>query len=191
MAIRKVISNQLSVFSETGFTLLEIIISVTILATVSILITQVLFTTTHVNTKSGLVQDIKQNGDFALDVMSRLVRSATAITTACPAGQTTPTLAIQTADNNTTTFTCVSDGVSARIASVSASGTYYLTGTGITVSDLGAATCDRSTLTFSCPSGVGVAGPVMIRFSLGQLGSDTNAYSTSRTSFETTVSLRN
>lgn len=175
-----------------GFTLLEIIISVVILATVSILITQVLFTTTRVNTKSGVIQDIKQNGDFALDVMSRLIRASATNITTCDVGQlTSPSMTLQTDQNTTITFQCKSDGVSARIASVSASGTYYLTGSDVTVSATGGKTCDVSSLTFSCPAAPGVPGPVIIQFSLGPLGGDPTTFATAKTSFETTVSPRN
>lgn len=173
-----------------GFTLLEIIISVAALATVGILITQVLFTTTRVNTKSVLLQDIKQNGNFAIDVMGRMIRGALANTTICLSGTTTNELTILDQYGNPVTLKCKADGLSARIASVSGDKIDYLTGANVTIAS-GNICENNNSLTFSCPESAGVPGPVHIQFSLQQVGTDPNAFATSKTSFDTTVSPRN
>lgn len=172
-----------------GFTLLEILIAVGILATVSTLIAQVLFTTTHVNTKSVLVSEIKQNGNHAIESMDRVIRGAVSIDTACAPGA--PSTVVTDVHGDTVTFDCVSDGTAARIASVSSSGTAYLTGSGVTLSLSGGASCADSSLVFTCPAEGGLTRSVTIQFSLGQLGASANAFDTARSAFSDTVSLRN
>jgi prepilin-type N-terminal cleavage/methylation domain-containing protein len=172
-----------------GFTLMEILISVGILATVGTLITQVLFTTMHANTKSTLLTDVKQNGEFAMESMNRMVRAADSIESTCAQGDATSTTAvIRDIGGSTITFSCVSDGSTARIASISASGTAYLTGDSVTLSRTGAKTCDDSTLTFSCPDASGTS--MTIRFSLRQLGNAPDPYTGAENSFENTVNIR-
>ena len=137
------------IMKKNGFTLMEILISVGILAIVTTLIAQVLFTTTHVNKKTEILTDIKQDGNFALDVMARMVRAAKAIETSC----TTSTASITNNDNTVTTLRCLPDGNAARIASVSATtgAIVYLSGGNVTLSASGGTDCSDSSLVFSCP----------------------------------------
>lgn len=176
-----------------GFTLMEILISVGILATVGVLIVQVVFTTTNVNTKAALLADIKQNGEFAMDVMSRHIRGAASVETNCGIQEaTTPSAAIRTLEHATTTLLCHSDGVAARIASMDAQANIsYITGNTVTLSASGLTSCDDSTLSFSCLSGTGVAEPVTIQFTLRQTGTGTSIYDVSERSFVNTVNVRN
>lgn len=171
-----------------GFTLLEILVSVGILAIVVPLLAQVLFTTTHVNKKNEIITNIKQDGNFALDVIGRMVRSAKSIDV-CAGGD----LQITSPDNYTTTFTCVSDGNAARIASVSASWhpTMYLTSGNLTVSSSGGSTCTDSTLVFSCAPPVGIKNQAAVTFTLGKLGVSGNAYANGSASFQSTFGMRN
>jgi prepilin-type N-terminal cleavage/methylation domain-containing protein len=176
-----------------GFTLLEILISIGVLATVSTLIAQVLFTTTHVNKKTETLRDIKQNGEFTIDVIERLVRNANRLETVCDVDSvSTPAAIVRGADDRTTTLQCVSDGTVARIASVSATGSVsYLSGGNVTLSQSGGKSCDDSTLAFSCPPTTAIDEPMTVNFSLTSPGASISAFEKSTTSFQTTVSLRN
>ena len=159
-----------------GFTLVEIVVSVAILAIVATLLAQVLFSTTHVNKKTELVASIKQNGDFALDVIARMVRSASSIQTTCDVGVAT-SVQIIGADGNVTTIMCDSG----RIASVSAHPAYLTSDTVL---------C--SALTFSCPPADGsVQKDLTVSFTLGQVGVTETAYESGNGTFGTTISLRN
>lgn len=167
---------------QKGFSLLEILIGVGILAIVSTLIVQVLFTTTHANKKTKLMSDIKQNGAFALDVMERMVRESSAMTV------TATSVEITNPDASVTTFTCRSDGKVARIASVSGTGVVeYLTGGNVTLSTSGGATCADSSLSFQSVD----QSLLSITFSLGQSGVAGGAYESARSSFQGTVGVRN
>lgn len=177
-----------------GFTLLEILISVGILMTVAIFLTQVLFTTTHVNKKTEILTDIKRNGNFALDVIARMVRSAKTIATSCDGGEITASTArITNNDNTWTDIICRSDGSAARIASVGGTGvTTYLSGGNVTLSESGGTNCSDSTLAFSCPpAGGGIQSELTVSFTLGALGVAGSAYESGKSSFQSTIRMRN
>ncbi|MCX6793788.1 MAG: prepilin-type N-terminal cleavage/methylation domain-containing protein [Candidatus Gottesmanbacteria bacterium] len=177
-----------------GFTLLEILVSVGILAMVTILLAQVLFTTTHVNKKTELVINFKQNGTFVLDVIGRLVRASIAIETSCNSGQTsTPSARIRNADYNVTVLTCFSDGNVARIASVSGTGkVVYLSGGNVTLSASGGVNCSDSSLAFSCPpASGGMQSELIVSFTLGQPGVTGSAFESGKSSFQSTIGVRN
>lgn len=165
--------------ARQGFTLMEILISVGILAIVGTLIAQVVFTTTHVNKKTEILTDIKQDGNFALDVISRMVRSAKSIDV-CGGGE----LQITNPDNNVTILKCDAG----RIASESSMPTVYLSGGNVTLSQSGESTCTDSSLAFSCTP---AKNQVTITFTLGQLGVAGSAYESGSASFQSTISMRN
>lgn len=176
-----------------GYTLIEILVSIGILAIAAVLIVQVLFTTMHANTKTQILSDTKQNGSFALDVMSRMVRSAQLVQTSCGSGITTASsVQLTNADNTQTIFKCLSDGSSARIASVSGTGVIsYLTAGTVTVSASGGSTCNDSSLAFSCPPASGIQSSLTVAFTLGRLGVTGSAYESGSSSFQSTVDIRN
>lgn len=171
-----------------GFTLLEVIVSVSIVAVVGVAITQAFFSTTTSGSKSQALQEIKQNGDYALSIMERMIHNAVRVTNTCDAnGELTPALSIQNLDGGTTTFGCQAFESYTRIASSSGSAVVYLTDKGIS---LGAATCDTNTLTFTCTRDPGGATKVAIFFKLQTTGVGTAIQST-LPEFATTVTLRN
>lgn len=169
-----------------GFTLMEILVSVGIIAIVGTVIAQSFFSMVRTNIKSELLNNIKQNGDFAVDVMSRMMRSAASVTTTCTStGTTTQSLAIQNADGFTTTFNCVLDGNVARIASTSGSKTEYLTNRNVSLG----ADC-TNTLTFVCTALPNQKTQVQVLFTLGQVGTPADQFEKASTSFQTTVVTR-
>ncbi|MDD3531890.1 MAG: type II secretion system protein [Candidatus Shapirobacteria bacterium] len=56
---------------EPAFTLVELLVVVTIFAGLGILLVNSLFAILKSNTKSELIKEIRQNGSFALDVMTK------------------------------------------------------------------------------------------------------------------------
>lgn len=170
--------------NRQGFTLMEILISVGILAILGTLIAQVLFTTAHVNKKTEILTDIKQDGNFALDVIGRMVRSARSIDV-CGGGE----LQITNPNNNKTTFKCFLDGTAARIASESASHPrVYLTSGNVSLSSSG--DCNN-TIAFACSPSVAPQNQVTVTFTLGQLGVAGSAYESGSASFQNTIGMRN
>lgn len=173
--------------SRAGFTLLELVISVAIIAGIGTVIAQTFFVTTRSNTKVELQKEVKESGDYAIDIMGRIVRTAATITTACAdTGATTSSLTLTNPDGGTTTFACEVNAGVARIASISATRTDYLTSSSVTLG----ADCNTSTLSFVCASIAGTPNNVKINFTLSQKGVSPDQIEQASLPFQTSVSLR-
>lgn len=174
-----------------GFTLLEMVVALAIIALLSTVLSSVFISILRTNTKTERLKDVKQNGEIALESMVRMLQGARQVTTSCEStGTVVRSLSIVNSDGGTTTLECVSDGQSFRIASTSAQSTVYLTSGNVTLG--GTSSCDQSTLAFTCFVASGVPSSVMISFSLSQTGLPTGqAYESSGETFQTTASLRN
>lgn len=177
-----------------GFTLVEILLSVGILAIVATLLAQVLFTTTHVNTKTEILTGMKEDGNFALGIMERMVRMAVSVETTCAQGEVSANGArITNPDTYVTTLTCRSDGSAARIASVSGvpETIVYLSQANATLSVSGGADCTDSSLAFSCPpADGGVQSELVVTFILGKPGVAGSAYESGSAAFSGTIRTR-
>lgn len=173
-----------------GFTLIELIVAVAIIAGLGTVLVQALFTTTRSSTKVDRLTEVKQGGEYALNVIERMIRNARSLTAVCTSDGTTPTssAAITSPDGYETTFACAWSGSVTRIASVSAFGTQYLTSSSVT---LGGATCDADSLVFYCTSVADVAKSVKVTFQLSQKGTPVDQYEKASTTFQTNVSVRN
>jgi len=178
---------------QKGFTLLETLISISVIATVASLIVQVFFTTTRANIKTEVLKDVKQNGDVALDVMTRMIRNSLSVQGDCfVAGS--PTLDIQNPDGNITEFMCIYDSANGitRIASVSATTgeIQYLTSSNVTLG--GGINCNNgNSLGFSCTNTPNESDKITISFQLVQSGTPVSQFEKAETQFMTTVSSRN
>jgi hypothetical protein len=154
------------------------------------------------NNKTNIVREVKENGDRAMEIMTRLVQNASSINLAavsCPErGTPRPVLTeilLTNADNGVTTLKCIEsdiDGVTvARIASVSASQTIFLTGTTVSLGTSVLNSCDNNAIVFSCNSVNAVPTYVTISYTLRQKNKDSDIEDTSASVFQTTVTLRN
>ncbi len=174
---------------KNGFTLLEILVAIGVIALMGTLIAQVFFTTTRSNTKTEVQKNVKQNGDFAIEVMGRMIRGARTMATNCSAaGTTTTSIAITNQDGGTTTFGCLLDGTVTRIASTSAGRTDYLTDQNLTI---GGAACTGASLQFVCTAPSDQPSTVAITFQLSQKGTPADQFEKASASFQTTVAIRN
>lgn len=179
---------------KKGFTLLEILISITIAGAVGVLIAQVFFTTARSNTKTELLKDVKQNGEYAMGIMERMIRSALRVESTCSeTGTTLSTIEILNPNGDITTFGCFLDPDAnvTRIASTSATGVMeYLTSSNITIGGDTCADTDNS-LSFVCTSYPDQPSKVTISFSLSQLGTPTDQFERASVLFQTTAAPRN
>lgn len=174
---------------QQGFTLIEMVVSIAIIAVVGVALTQVFIATIRTNTKTELLKDVKQNGELALETMTRLIQNAKEITSACSIDGTSSTsLTVVGKDSGETTLECSLDGTTTRVASVSAQGTAYLTSGNVT---LGGGSCAASTLAFTCFGAAGIPTSVTITFDLAQLGNPGQAFEQASETFQTSVSMRN
>ena len=169
---------------KNGFTLIEILASIGVLSIVGVLLTQVFVTTTRTNTKTEVSQEVKQNGDYAISVMSRMLQNAYEITSTCEAiGTTDSQISFDNKDGSSVTFSCDNTGPTIRIASNSA----FLTNDTVT---LVGADCTAA-LTIVCTKLPDERERVKILFTLAQTSSAPESYTQNSESFQATVLLRN
>lgn len=175
-----------------GFTLLEILISISIAGAVGVLIAQVFFTTARTNTKTELLKDVKQNGEYAMGIIERMIRNSLRVESTClDTGTTLSSIDILNSNGDTTTFSCILDSGVTRIASTSSTATTeYLTSSNVTI---GGATCAdlANSLSFVCTSYPDQPSKVTVRFSLSQLGTPPDLFETASVLFQTTATPRN
>ena len=165
---------ELRIKNQSGFTLIEILVVSAILLTVGVMVVQLLFSSLKGGSKSAILSTVKENGDYALTVMERMIRNSREVLCS-------PTsLTIKNPDGNQTTFLC--DGVNpTKIASISASATYYLTSDSVTVP------CPLFDCTQLTDKKIG------INFTVSQYlpGVTPKLEETAQMDFQTTVTLRN
>jgi len=179
-----------------GFTLLEIIVSVGILAGISLVVVQAFITTTRTNTKTEILKEVKQNGDYAIEIMSRMIRNARNIVSSpCSAGgDASGDITITNRDSRTTTFRCVVDAGNGVIRIASSSGTTdeFLTNNTVTLFDnvAQAPGCNINALQFTCLAVAGVPSSIKIEFTLAQKGTSPDQVDKAKISFQTSAQLR-
>lgn len=176
---------------NNGFTLIEMLVSVGIISIMTVVISQAFFTSTRSSVKVEITKDAKQNGSFALNVMERMIRGASRVTSTCSrSGTTSTSLTIENPDGQTTTFGCSLDNGTTRISSSSALMSQYLTSSNLT---LGGLNCGDSgmTLSFTCTSFADLAPRVSVEFTLTQGNNSPNVVDQARSEFQTTVNVRN
>ncbi|MBI5620307.1 type II secretion system protein [Candidatus Gottesmanbacteria bacterium] len=175
--------------NKKGFTLIELLVAVAIISGLGTVLAQAFFTTTRSNTKVERLTDVKQNGEYALALIERMVRNARTITATCTqdGSVSTPSAAVVAPDGGETTIGCVLDGTVTRIASQSSSGTEYFTSNAVT---LGGDSCDADSLVFYCTSIAEVPKGLKVTFQLSQKGTPVDQFEKASTTFQTSISLR-
>lgn len=175
-----------------GFTLLEILVAMGVASVVGVLITQVFFTTTRSNTKTELLKEVKQNGEYAVNIMERMIHNARDVTSVCAStGSALSSFTIINPDGNTTAFGCVLDSGTTRIASQSGTGNVdFLTSNNVS---LGGTTCDdiNNTLAFECFTYPDGHTRVVVEYSLSKAGISVDQIDQASATFQTTITTRN
>jgi len=175
-----------------GFTLIELLVAIGILGIVGGITTIIFFTTLQSSSKSEVLREVKQNGDFAISVMERMIRNANSVNS-CSGSSTS--LTITNPDGRTTQFSLsgtqiASNGAMLTSTKVSASNLSFtctrtsgkpdVVGISFTLSQAGSPTRpeERASMTFQTS------------FTLSQAGSPTRPEERASINFQTTVSLR-
>jgi prepilin-type N-terminal cleavage/methylation domain-containing protein len=163
---------------RNGFTLIEILVVMSIVALISVFGLSFLSTILKGSSKTNIISELKQNGNYVLDVMSYYIRNSVSIDS-CAGSSIT----LRQWDNTTVTFTKINQDdvnkINSKIASNSSSLTNSDSVSGVSVASLNF-TCDSS------------KPPVVnIDFSLTQSAwAQNSAEFTGSVPFSTTVSLR-
>lgn len=168
-----------------GFSLIELLIAVALTATVGFVVSTSFFNIMRGATKTEIIKEVKQNGEYALAVIERSVRGSQDIVSTCD-GVPTSELTVQQFSGATTTFSCVFDSGSARIATQSAGITNYLTSDTVSLGQ----SCP-GTLQFTCTSGADGSTTVAIGYTLQQKNANATVRDRASASFQTAVTLRN
>jgi len=163
---------------KNGFTLIEVMIVVGILGIIAVVGSGAFFSILRSSTKTKTLQIVKQNGDYAISVMERMIRNARVVTDP-PISSTVSSITIKNPDGGETTFSC--EGDPPTIASNGAS----LLSNEVKVSD-----CDNIFEVTVGQAGVKPA-VVKINFNLTQAKATNRPEEQAEVNFQTTVTLRN
>lgn len=190
---------------QKGFTLIELLTGLVVLGVVGTIVSGIVVSSLRGSAKTNTVTVVKQNGDYAISVMGRMIRNASvfngmstdginySITCSFPVGVTTPTptpvqysyIKITSPDGNQTVFSCppVPSPTPQTIASSSA--------TSQSIIDTNAVSVVPSSCYFTCSQdSLGNFTTIGISFSLSQKNAgflENNA----TVPFQTSISLRN
>jgi len=112
-----------------GFTLIEMMVAISILGIVAVIVSGFLLTTLNGSGKAEVNKEVRQNGSYALSVMEGLILNA--INVGCTAPP--PTIYITDINGQVATISC--DTTNLKIASSSAAGSVDLTASNVAVSN--------------------------------------------------------
>jgi len=170
---------------RSGFTLIEILVVFSILAIIFVAASNMFFSILRGTTKTKTMQLVKQNGDYALSLMMRMIRNARNISAY---GQTF--LTITNPDGGTTVFSCEdldADGNN-EIASKSGS---LLPPESLISTDVRVVTTDCYVFTITEGESGIKPDTVAIDFDLSAAVTSDRPEEQAQVKFKTTVSLRN
>ena len=136
---------------KQGFTLIELLVVIGLTAVVGTMVVNLFLINLRASTKTKMLTAVKQNGDFAVSAMERIIRNSQEID--CPGGNS---VWVKGVDDGETTFKLSDDDK--RVASGSA----YLTGSDFEVKD--------NTWSVNCQEALGKPTVVEINFTLKQAG---------------------
>jgi prepilin-type N-terminal cleavage/methylation domain-containing protein len=188
MAIEIGLKNKNSFFNVSGktagFTLVEVLVVILSFGILAVVGSSLFISILKGAAKAEIEKEIKQNGDYAINVMERMIRNAREISSC-----SSSSIRIKNPDGSNTTFSCLVNN--SQVASI-ASNSAFLTGRNVTLDSSGGTNCFSPNLspnlTFSCTSDN--PPKVSISFTLYQKGSTVRPEERAQAKFETTVSLR-
>jgi prepilin-type N-terminal cleavage/methylation domain-containing protein len=134
--------------SQSGFTLIEILVVVSLSVIITLAAAGLFFTTLISNSKKNVLTTIRDEGDYALSQMEFLLRNAVSLT-ANPTSPTDPvcatgmsTISLKSADNGITTLSVQNSKIASQSAAVGTP--VYLTSTATQLSNL-SFNCEQAT----------------------------------------------
>ena len=159
---------------RTGFTLIELLVVVGLLGIVAVVGSNMFISLLRGSTKTRVLTEVKQNGDYAINVMGRMIRNARDISI-CELSM--ESLTIENPDEEITILDCSGSQISSNSASL--------------ISDRVELIGDSCS--FDCTAGTTGVTPdtVAISFSLKQAGEADRPEEAASIDFQTQVTLRN
>lgn len=179
-------------FNQKGYTLVELLAATSIIVIVSGLIIGVLYSTLRGGNKTKVTNDVAQNGNYALSVISNTALLASSVTkvggvdiTDCSTPKNGTSIEFKNTDGSLVSFSC--DVASSSIASSSANTTTYLI-------DNNSVKVDPATCDFSCKqtNNSPYANPIIgASFTVSQRNSSSAFENVASSTFNTSVTIRN
>lgn len=158
---------------KSGFTLIEMLVAIGLLGILAVIGSQMFFSILKNTAKTQVTIEVKQNGNRALSVMSRMIRNARSIELdSCTTGSS---ITIVNPDRESTTFSCTGTRIASESAGVHPA--MYLTSEKVAVKSCDI-TCDL------------VAEPNFVTISFTLQATGTRIEEVAEVDFNTTVSLR-
>jgi len=157
---------------NSGLTLIELVVVSAILLMAGVVLVSSFFSITKSNTKAELMKVIRQNGDYALSTMEKIITGG--FVDSCD-GDTHSTITVRDEEGNETVFSCLGDPV--YIASSSSQ---------LTDNDL----IQASNCQFQCEA-VGNYQKVTISFTLENIGSSSRQEEKASQHFQKVILVRN
>jgi len=175
------------IIRNKGFTLIEILVVVGLLAMAAVIGANLFFTTFRSSTKTKILTVVKQNGDYALSVMERLIRDAEEVITnsdgdVCESGMNK--IKVKRLDGSKIEFECLDEGTL----------TGYIASTSAVRARLISDEVKLDSCSFDCSQEeINPFNPqsVMIKFTLSQAGGAARVEEQASIDFQTTVTTRN
>ena len=156
--------------SNKAFTLIELLVVIAIFLAVSVVAGQTLFSSLRGSDKTTTLDQVRQNGNYAMNVMTKTIRNAKSAS--CP---NATSVKIVAQDNSETTFACGTN----------------ITSNGLNLLNPDATTVAANTCSFTCVQAAGQPTTVQIKFTLNEAGTTSFIEKKATVPFETSVTLRN
>lgn len=177
---------------QKGYTLVELLAVTAIIVIISGLIIGVLYSTLRGGNKTKVTNDVAQNGNYALSIISNTALLATSVTKVngvdvsdCATEKTGTSIEFKNADGSLVSFSC--DAGTTSIASSSANVTSYLI-------DNNSVKVDPATCNFTCSQSNNnpYSSPIIgISFTVSQRNSSAAFENVASSTFNTSVTMRN
>lgn len=177
---------------QRGYTLVELLAATAIIVIVSGLIIGVLYSTLRGGNKTRVINDVAQNGNYALSVISNTALLASSVTkvggvdiTDCSTPKSGTSIEFKNADGSLVSFSC--DIATSSIASSSANTTTYLI-------DNSSVKIDPATCDFTCKqtNNNPYANPIIsASFTVSQRNASSSFENAASSTFNTSVTIRN
>jgi len=158
---------------KKGFTLIELLVVISLTGVVGIMVVNLFLINLRASTKTKMLTSVKQNGDFAILAMERIIRNSQEIITCSD-----DSIQIKGIDDGETTFKLSSNRVASESASIA-----YLTSTDFEVKN--------GTWSVNCQEMSGKPTVVEVNFTLKQVGAVSGKEFEVEIPFSLKVSTRN
>lgn len=169
-----------------GFTFIEIIVALAIVALASTVLGKGFFSIITSNQRLSVNSAIKQNGEYALSVLERSLREAYTIESTC-FGVIQPSISVRSDDGKRTTFECASDDAGTFLASTTDGVVSRITSSDVSFG----IDCDERPITFTCSTDTRGRHLVSLSFALYQPDNLVDNPDVLSQIFSTFVTMRN